>query len=362
MGSVVQTLKRILFVSHSADGGVFKVGSHHLAREMALTGANVAHVSTPWSLVHRILGRGDRIRRDLATDGPRVDEHGVVHACCRTLLPSRLSPGAYLERLLLQIGFEEPDLVLIDQPLMDSRYLRSLGRTRIYRPTDLYTGGAAAAQRRLVRHAHGVVATSQPVLDRLPDVPQQPRIVVRNGVEYARFASEQNQQRSGAVYVGAIDGRFDWQAVVHFALASPAEPFTIIGPVVNPAPACLPPNVIVAGPVPYHEIPAVLAQAKVGLLPFTETELNAGRSPMKLFEYLAAGLFVVGSRGAGGNNPSIPGFSAYASYEEADWQLSRWFKETQQNVLGSRRAFGEDWASKAAEILKFADRVEWGRS
>lgn len=351
--------KRILFVSHSADGGVFKVGSHHLAREMARTGAHVAHVSTPWSSVHRFLGRGDESRRDLAMGGPTVDEFGVVHGCSRTLLPSRLSLGAYLQPLLRQIGFEDPELVLIDQPLMDSRYVRSLGRTRIYRPTDLYTrGGAARGQRRILPRVHGVVATSQPVLDALPEVPQQPRMVVGNGVEYARFASDQKQHRRGAVYVGAIDERFDWQAVVHFALTTPAEPFTIIGPIRNAVPVDLPPNVKVAGAMPYGQIPLVLAQAKVGLLPFTDSKLNAGRSPMKLFEYLAAGLFVVARRYGNENGRTIPGLCTYASFEEADQYLHDWFRQSHENILGSKRASEEDWAVKADEILEFADRVE----
>lgn len=350
--------KRVLFVSHSADGGTFKVGSHHLAREIARTGADVAHVSTPWSKVHRLLGRGDQSRRNLATRGPIVDENGVVHACSQTLLPSRLSFGTYLEPLLRRIGFQDPDLVLIDQPLMDSNYLRSLGKTRIYRPTDLYAGGAARSQGRILPQVHGVVATSLPVLEALPDVAQQPRIVVENGVEYARFALDQNEHRRGVVYVGAIDDRFDWKAVVHLAQMAPSEPFTIIGPVRNATPVDLPANVSVPGPMPYDKIPLVLAQAKVGLLPFTDSDLNAGRSPMKLFEYLAAGLFVVSRRFANHNISGIPGLGTYASYLEAEQQLSSFLMEPRENALGSRRASEEDWALKAAAVLEFAASVE----
>lgn len=350
-------LKSILFVSHSADGGVFKVGSHHLAREMARSGAHVAHVSTPWSAVHQVLGRGDQGRRALAMGGPIIDEHGVIHACSRTLLPSRLGLGTHLEPLLRRIGFSNPELVLIDQPLMDSRYLRSLGTTRIYRPTDLYSGGASSGQRRILPHVQGVVATSQPVLDALPGVVQQPRIVVGNGVEYAKFALDKKQQRRGAVYVGAIDDRFDWQAVVHFALAAPTEPFTIIGPARNAAPAGLPPNVTLAGPMSYDRIPSVLAKAKVGLLPFTGSKLNDGRSPMKLFEYLAAGLFVVASKRESENGRVIPGVCNYATFDEAEQRLCSWLKGTAVNVQGSKRASEEDWAVKAAEILEFAEQL-----
>ena len=53
-----------------------------------------------------------------------------------------------------------------------------------------------------------------------------------------------------------------------------------------------------AGAVPYEDVPTYLAQADVGLAPFTPSAFPALRlgwfwSPIKIFEYLAAGLAVV---------------------------------------------------------------------
>ena len=47
------------------------------------------------------------------------------------------------------------------------------------------------------------------------------------------------------------------------------------------------------GPRPYAEVPAYLQHADVGLLLLSPDPANAGRSPMKLYEYAAAGLPVL---------------------------------------------------------------------
>jgi teichuronic acid biosynthesis glycosyltransferase TuaH len=47
------------------------------------------------------------------------------------------------------------------------------------------------------------------------------------------------------------------------------------------------------GPVPVDQVPGLLSRAVVGLLPHRVDSFTASMSPMKLLEYLAAGLPVV---------------------------------------------------------------------
>jgi glycosyltransferase involved in cell wall biosynthesis len=49
-------------------------------------------------------------------------------------------------------------------------------------------------------------------------------------------------------------------------------------------------------PVPHSEVPALLAQAHVGVLPFPDEEKFRVSSPLKLFEYMASGLVVLATR------------------------------------------------------------------
>jgi len=55
-------------------------------------------------------------------------------------------------------------------------------------------------------------------------------------------------------------------------------------------------NVHLLGSRPYAELPGYLQHADLGLLPFNNHPGNAARSPMKLYEYAAAGLPVVARR------------------------------------------------------------------
>lgn len=55
-------------------------------------------------------------------------------------------------------------------------------------------------------------------------------------------------------------------------------------------------HVCVLPPVPHKEIPALLAQAHVGVLPFPDEEKFRVSSPIKLFEYMASGLTILASR------------------------------------------------------------------
>jgi glycosyltransferase involved in cell wall biosynthesis len=52
-------------------------------------------------------------------------------------------------------------------------------------------------------------------------------------------------------------------------------------------------NIHLLGPRSYRELPAVLRGASAGLIPYARNELTGSIFPMKVYEYLAAGLPVV---------------------------------------------------------------------
>ncbi|PXA68669.1 glycosyltransferase family protein [Cryobacterium arcticum] len=345
--------KRIVFISHTHAGGFFKVGSHHLARELSIRGYNVAHISTPFSTAHAVLGKGADGREAQSLLGALRDEHGVLQLVPRTMLPARLSTSRYLKNALGDIGFLGARFMLVDQPLMSAGPLTRFADTVVYRPTDLYLDGAAAAkQRALLRLASGVIATSDEVLQALPLDRQIPRMTIENGVEFGRFAVSPAAGRSGAVYVGALDDRFDWDAVRQFALAAPDAPVRLAGPV-DSAPSDLPPNVALLGSVPYSEVPSLLAQARVGLLPLSDSPSNRGRSPMKLFEYLAAGLLVVSKETPVIAARNLPGVKTYRTAEEGARIYATEHRRDGTNAAGVEAARLQDWSAKADAVEKF---------
>jgi glycosyltransferase involved in cell wall biosynthesis len=95
-------------------------------------------------------------------------------------------------------------------------------------------------------------------------------------------------------YVGAVDNWFDQSLVkgLHDQLTD--WEIHIVGPLrVDTTMLSSLPRVKFFGRVPYDELPRYLAQFDVAMIPFVINPLIEATSPIKLFEYLAAGVPVV---------------------------------------------------------------------
>lgn len=349
----------IMFVSHTDAFGTFRVGSHHLSRELARLGHRVLHVSTPVSLAHRVLGRGEPTRERASRQGAILDADGVTHVVPRTILPAGTSHLHFKQIANEVFGAAVVDVVFIDQPTLWSPELRTVAHTLVYRPTDLYeTGAKARFQRSILTAADAAVTTSSEVLARLPIAPGLPSMSLPNGVELGRFtASEDGEPRlQRAVYVGALDERFDWDAVRSMATSAPAWEFDIYGPGTAPSDP-LPSNVSLHGVIAYDALPGVLRTARVGLLPLSDAPVNQGRSPMKLYEYLASGLAVVTRETPVLHADAAIGVSTYASVGDAPAAFAAAGSVATPNVPGMAAAVTEDWAAKASVLLSFVQEV-----
>lgn len=347
--------QRFLFLSHSHAFGAFRVGSHHYAREFASRGAEVVHMSTPISRVHRALGRVSRNDEVAVPRGIHEDTDGVIHLVPRTTLPAPLGRFSVARELAQQGIVASFDAVLIDQPLLWDRSVRGLSDRVVYRPTDLYpTGVKSRLQQKITVSVDGIVATSEEVLQALGSI-RQPSLVVGNGVDTPHFAPPSTHTGSRppvCVYVGALDARFDWAQVVSWARARPDIRFVIAGPAPDSSPP-LPANVDLVGAVSYSALPDLLRNARVGLLPLSDDPLNAGRSPMKLYEYLAAGLTVVARATPVLRADERAGLFTYSGPRDATGVLERALGHPSPNVAGEVMAASESWSTKATRLADF---------
>jgi glycosyltransferase involved in cell wall biosynthesis len=156
----------------------------------------------------------------------------------------------------------------------------------------------------LLGRADLAIVTSQALLEskRLirPDV-----ALVRHGVDYEHFAAAWRQDLECPEDVAAIDtpmfGFFglihhwiDRRLIAEVAERLPGYAFVLIGDCradVSGLKAL--PNVHLLGRRPYETLPAYCRAFTAGLLPFVEDRMTRCVNPIKMYEYLAAGLPVV---------------------------------------------------------------------
>jgi len=102
------------------------------------------------------------------------------------------------------------------------------------------------------------------------------------------------------VFTGAIvAAKLDIPLLLALARARPAWSFALVGPVgpgdphTDVSALAAEPNVHMLGLRSYEQLPGVLAAADAGLIPYARNPLTESIFPMKVYEYLAAGLPVV---------------------------------------------------------------------
>jgi glycosyltransferase involved in cell wall biosynthesis len=95
-------------------------------------------------------------------------------------------------------------------------------------------------------------------------------------------------------FTGSVRNEVDIALLSEAARLAPDLNFVFIGPIVaDAARLAAQPNVGFAGPVPHSEVVTYTASFDAGILPYVLTDYTADVMPMKLKEFLAAGLPVV---------------------------------------------------------------------
>jgi glycosyltransferase involved in cell wall biosynthesis len=146
-----------------------------------------------------------------------------------------------------------------------------------------------------------VAAVSRPLLERV--APAGAGVVVPNGLDPGEWSAASapppwvvELPRPLLVYAGQLDSRINVDWLIALAHAQPSATIALLGRVVDPqhlAPLRELTNVRFTGVLPRGPLASILRAADVGLLPHIASQLTGAMSPLKLFEYLAAGLPVV---------------------------------------------------------------------
>ncbi|MGZ0709031.1 glycosyltransferase [Coraliomargarita sp. W4R53] len=308
---------KILFASHTHMMPDMVVGSHHLARSMSQRGIDVTHMSVPWSLGH-LLKQNSDIKRRVSiwkSKGYHHNENLLEY------IPLVLWPWAVSSRFIAEgrnphlkyfnmpkgIINDTYDLVLIDDPRFFC--LKNIIKSKrwVYRATDIYSDITEDPSRQraedfIIDEVDKLIATSEPVASHLRKINSKKQIAVfENGVNFQHFCKQQKrpteyiEEVKRIVYVGAIDARLDVDLLKELALICRDVEVVVIGKVstqIRIRYAAVS-NLRFLGPINYERVPGYIQHADVAVLPLSNHPANAGRSPMKLNEYLAAGVPVV---------------------------------------------------------------------
>lgn len=152
----------------------------------------------------------------------------------------------------------------------------------------------------LLQQADGVVTTSQALLEAKSKLNKN-AYLVKNGVDYSLFhegykATPTTGKQKTIGYLGSVDHRVDADLLTYCFEQLPEHKFVITGRIVDKAMAERfekYANVELRGSRKPEQLPAEVASFDAGMIPFVCSDFTRNIYPLKINEYLAAGLPVV---------------------------------------------------------------------
>lgn len=231
---------------------------------------------------------------------------------------------------------------------------------------DLPASRRVKAHHPILVESADVVAASSRVLHDRHRTERSDLILAENGVDLDRFRSKTvrpPELPAGPIagYHGAVAEWFDFALLIQVARSLPEWNFVLVGPVLPEAVAGAAEfaalgNGTLIGEQTADAVAAFVQAFDVGLVPFRITEMTEGVSPLKLFEYLAAGVPVVSTPlPAAVDSPSTEvaadaaGFAA--AIRASDPESPRW------RALADAEAEAASWAERLQPILDRLDEL-----
>jgi glycosyltransferase involved in cell wall biosynthesis len=339
----------------------------------------------------RLAGRDlQRIARRLRTGlrGPR--ETGGLHVLSPLVLPlhsSRLARAindrllpALVRRAARALSFERP--ILWSYVPQAEALLGALDPALVvYHCVDdlaaqpgIDAPSFRAAERRFAARADLVLASAPVLAERLREIAGHV-VYAPNVADTDLFAKALDAgpvdpavaelHRPRIVFTGAVvTTKLDIELIVALAKLRPRWSFALVGPIgpgdprADVSSLAAEPNVHLLGARPYEQLPSVLRGADAGIVPYARNELTNSIFPMKVYEYLAAGLPVVTTP-----LPALEGVEAIAAAPDAQG-IAHLLDEAlatdspRRRAERSRLAAGHSWDRRLAEIAAQIEALE----
>lgn len=361
-------MKKILILSHTRSHSNFKIGSHHYANELAKQGHQVYFSGLPNTIFHKMLKKSEYGEYKLSQN--------VSDTQLTCLLPLTLKKSIFtslINPLVFQLSLSTAnkvlkgvifDTIVCDYPFFYEIIKKLRYKNIIYRPTDDYVSMSGDKtiyyEKEICKLADRVVCTSQTVANNIATRYGVKKMhVITNGYDHDNFYVVNNGDgREGAIYIGALDERFDFNALEKLAAENINTNFDIYGPLSSKTQGIaqrieLLGNVKFHGALDYSSAGNTMNKYKIGLLLLKPGMANMGRSPMKLWEYIACGLNVLYS-----NIDNISGIKNTYQYFGID-DISRVFNDAMSNlhIAGDDSLIDNCWENKGKELNSIINEI-----
>ena len=234
-----------------------------------------------------------------------------------------------------------------------------------------YVNGAGVAEndRTLCRKADLVFTTARLLADRRRELNPNIQLAL-HGVDHAHFAAALSNQQDlpadvsdlrGPVlgFFGLIHEWIDLDLIEYLACRHPEWNIVMIGKVsVDTSHLIKHPNIRFLGRKPYDSLPGYCKAFDVGLIPFAINELTLNVNPIKLREYLSAGLPVVSTALPEVKACPAAGFVA-DNYQEFERGVIAALGQNspQEKRRRSDAMLAETWECKVAELGRYVMRA-----
>jgi len=190
-------------------------------------------------------------------------------------------------------------------------------------------------------------------------------IAVKNGVDFKTFNKIVNigkpfsRDRKVVGYIGSVDHRFEVDMIAWVIENSPDLDFEFVGRTTSAeGKEKLEkfPNVVFKDPVKPDEVPGIMYNCHVGIIPYTRTQINKNIYPLKINEYLSVGIPIVMTDFA-----DLPEFNKVVSVARTKeeflarirHEISNDSQEKKKERI--RMASGNSWEARGEE---FSDAIE----